>query len=50
VPGGWLLLEHGADQVEPVRALLQAGGFEALQTRADLAGLPRISGGRRRAD
>lgn len=50
VPGGWLLLEHGADQAEPVRDLLQAAGFEAVQTRADLAGLSRVSGGRRRAD
>jgi release factor glutamine methyltransferase len=50
VPGGWLLLEHGADQAEPVRDLLQVAGFEAVQTRADLAGLARVSGGRRRVD
>ncbi|MBL8339971.1 MAG: peptide chain release factor N(5)-glutamine methyltransferase [Rubrivivax sp.] len=46
-PGGWLLLEHGFDQAEAVRALLAQAGFEAAQTRPDLAGLPRCTGGRR---
>lgn len=46
-PGGWLLLEHGHDQAEAVRRCLDAAGFEAVRTRADLAGLPRCSGGRR---
>lgn len=45
--GGWLLLEHGFDQGEAVRALLASHGFEAVETRIDLAGLPRCSGGRR---
>lgn len=45
-PGGWLLLEHGADQAPPVRRLLEASGFNALVTLADLAGHPRVSGGR----
>lgn len=44
--GGWLLLEHGFDQGEAVRALLVAQGFERIGTRQDLAGLPRCSGGR----
>ncbi len=44
---GWLLLEHGFDQAEDVRGLLAAAGFEAISTRADLAGHPRASGGRR---
>jgi len=44
-PGGWLLLEHGHDQAEPVRALLQARGFEAVTSRDDLAGIARCSGG-----
>ena len=48
-PGGWLLLEHGHDQADAVRALLRAAGFESIATRADLAGHPRISGGRRPA-
>lgn len=43
--GGWLLLEHGYDQVGPVRQLLQSAGFSAVATRPDLAGVDRISGG-----
>ena len=46
-PGGWLLLEHGYDQAEAVRALLAAGGFEEVQSRRDLGGHERISLGRR---
>ncbi len=46
LPGGWLLLEHGHDQAPAVTGLLQAAGFGAVQTRHDLAGLPRCSGGR----
>jgi len=44
-PGAWLLLEHGHDQADAVRRLLQARGFDQVQTRADLAGIPRCSGG-----
>ena len=47
VPGGWLLLEHGWDQAEAVRALLAAAGFADVQSRQDLAGIARCSGGRR---
>ncbi|WP_027478343.1 peptide chain release factor N(5)-glutamine methyltransferase [Curvibacter gracilis] len=43
--GGWLLLEHGWDQAAPVRELLQARGFEQVQSRKDLAGIERCSGG-----
>ncbi|MFY9514205.1 MAG: peptide chain release factor N(5)-glutamine methyltransferase, partial [Rubrivivax sp.] len=46
-PGAWLLLEHGFDQAEAVQALLASHGFHAVQTRHDLAGLPRCTGGRR---
>lgn len=45
-PGGWLLLEHGHDQANPVRALLQTRGFEAVTSCNDLAGIARCSGGR----
>lgn len=45
LPGAPLLLEHGHDQGEAVRRLLHEAGFEQVQTRADLAGLPRCSGG-----
>ncbi|WP_292044117.1 peptide chain release factor N(5)-glutamine methyltransferase [Massilia sp. UBA6681] len=46
VPGGWLLLEHGYDQAEAVRALLAARGFLEVQSWRDLAGIERVSGGR----
>jgi release factor glutamine methyltransferase len=46
--GGWLLLEHGYDQAEAVRQLLAARGFAEVQSRADLAGIARCSGGIRR--
>lgn len=45
VPGGWLLLEHGFDQAEAVRDRLLARGFRRVQTRCDLAGQARCSGG-----
>jgi release factor glutamine methyltransferase len=44
-PQGWLLLEHGYDQAAAVRGLLLAQGFEHIQSRADLAGIARCSGG-----
>lgn len=44
--GGWLLVEHGFDQAAEVRTSLEAEGFEAIDTRLDLAGHPRASGGR----
>ncbi|MES2530761.1 MAG: peptide chain release factor N(5)-glutamine methyltransferase [Pseudomonadota bacterium] len=42
---GWLLLEHGHDQSEAVRALLAARGFSQIASRHDLAGIARCSGG-----
>lgn len=45
-PGGWLLLEHGFDQAAAVRALLAVRGFADVQSRRDLAGIERCSGGR----
>ncbi len=46
LPGGWLLLEHGYDQAEAVRALLAARGFAEVQSWRDLPGIERVSGGR----
>ncbi|MFM9425141.1 release factor glutamine methyltransferase [Variovorax sp. GrIS 2.14] len=43
--GGWLLLEHGHDQADAVRALLAERGFAEVQSRNDLAGIARCSGG-----
>ena len=45
-PQGWLLLEHGYDQARAVCELLQQRGFAEVQSRSDLAGIPRCSGGR----
>ena len=45
-PGGWLVLEHGFDQAGAVRGLLAQAGFVAVETRCDLAGLERATGGR----
>ena len=43
--GGWLLLEHGYDQAARVRDLLVTRGFGQVQSRLDLAGVERCSGG-----
>ena len=45
-PGGWLLTEVGAGQDAAVRRLLEAAGLTAVAAREDLAGMPRIVGGR----
>ena len=45
--GGWLLLEHGYDQAEAVRAMLKTRGLGEVQSWRDLAGIERVSGGRR---
>lgn len=47
VPGGWLLLEHGWDQAKAVQTLLDQAGFEQVQSRQDLAGVDRCTGGRK---
>lgn len=46
-PGGWLLTEHGYDQALPCRALLESAGFKDLVSLPDIAGIPRVAGGRR---
>jgi release factor glutamine methyltransferase len=43
--GGWLLLEHGFDQADAVRDLLNQRGFKQVQSQQDLAGIERCSGG-----
>jgi release factor glutamine methyltransferase len=45
-PAGWLLVEHGQGQDPAVRELFRQAGFESVQTWPDLAGIPRISGGK----
>lgn len=44
-PDGWLLLEHGYDQAAAVRNLLTQRGFQQVQSKQDLAGIERCSGG-----
>jgi release factor glutamine methyltransferase len=43
--GGYLLLEHGYNQAAAVRELLTQAGFDQVQSRRDLAGIERCSGG-----
>ncbi len=43
--GGWLLLEHGFDQAAAVRDLLRENGFAPVESRCDLSGIERCSGG-----
>jgi release factor glutamine methyltransferase len=45
--GGWLMLEHGCGQDAEVRRLLQRQGLEEVQSWPDLAGIARVTGGRR---
>ncbi len=47
LPGGRLLLEHGAGQGAAVRDLLRAAGLAGVETRRDLAGHERASEGAR---
>jgi release factor glutamine methyltransferase len=47
--GGWLAFEHGYDQAARCRQLVAAAGYDEVFSRADLAGIERVSGGRRRA-
>ena len=45
-PGGWLMLEHGIGQEVTVRTLLAQNGLEEVRTWPDLAGIPRVTGGK----
>jgi len=45
-PGGWLLAEVGSEQAEAVEALWRGAGLEEVSFRPDLAGIPRLVGGR----
>lgn len=50
VPGGWLLLEHGWDQGPAIRALLEQGGFDEVETVQDLEQRDRVTLGRLRGN
>ena len=45
-PHGWLLLEHGYDQVQPAIRLLHSCGYESVQDYPDDAGRGRVVAGR----
>jgi release factor glutamine methyltransferase len=42
LPAGRLLLELGAGQAAEVRALAVAAGFDDVQVKPDLNGIPRL--------
>ncbi|HET6587436.1 MAG TPA: peptide chain release factor N(5)-glutamine methyltransferase [Oleiagrimonas sp.] len=44
-PGGWLLLEHGWNQGEAVRALLRESGYAGIFTATDLEDRDRVTAG-----
>jgi len=44
-PGGWLLLEHGFDQGDKVKALFTEYGYKNIEQKKDLAGHVRITYG-----
>jgi release factor glutamine methyltransferase len=43
---GWLLVEHGHDQADPVAGLMAAHGLRDIDRRVDLNGVVRCCGGR----
>jgi release factor glutamine methyltransferase len=45
IAGGWLLLEHGFEQADAVRAMMHSAGFQQVSTHRDMAGQERITGG-----
>ena len=42
---GWLMFEHGYNQAEHVRKILQQAGFQQVFSARDLAGIERVTGG-----
>jgi release factor glutamine methyltransferase len=47
MPNGWLLLEHGYDQADAVQTLMAQANFSQIDTRKDLSGQSRCTGGLR---
>ena len=41
--GGWLMIEHGFNQADAVRQLMQGRGYHRVETRKDLARLDRVT-------
>lgn len=48
-PHGWLMLEHGYDQAEQVQRLLFAAGFSEVVSTPDLAGILRVTAGKKQS-
>lgn len=46
LPGAWLLIEHGYDQADAVQKMFRDARFSNVESRRDLAGIPRIALGR----
>ncbi|MDY6009600.1 MAG: peptide chain release factor N(5)-glutamine methyltransferase [Duodenibacillus sp.] len=46
-PGGWIVFEHGYDQGEAVRSLLECSGYEDVQTLRDFGMNERVTSGRK---
>ncbi|MEM8769566.1 MAG: peptide chain release factor N(5)-glutamine methyltransferase, partial [Pseudomonadota bacterium] len=46
LPAGWLLVEHGYNQADPVADAFRAAGFQAIELLHDLGGQPRVTLGR----
>lgn len=44
--GGWLLVEHGCEQADPVADLFRDAAFQSIELICDLADLPRVTLGR----
>jgi release factor glutamine methyltransferase len=45
-PGGWIFLELGGDQAEPIGSLMARTGFDSIEVLEDEDGDPRGAGGR----
>jgi release factor glutamine methyltransferase len=48
VSGGWLLVEHGADQAQETAALFEEHRYEDVRSYDDYSGRPRVTRGRHR--
>ncbi len=46
-PDGWLLIEHGYDQAEAIRSMLEKFHFTHIQTSPDYSGMERVTCGKR---
>lgn len=46
ITGGYLFIEHGYDQQQPVQKLFNANHYHEVMTYQDLAGQPRVTGGK----